>query len=582
MMNRRLLHELKTKYPLLAATLCLYVCGGMLTVIQAMFVAHIVNAVFIGKHSLHQVEIPMYLLLGCILGRAGCQYAGEVCASRLAISVKTDLRTKLIDHIQTLGPAYARFERTGELLNSAVEGVEQLEPYLTRYVPQLAMSAFIPITILAVVLTKDILSTVIFMVTAALIPFFMILIGKGARSVSERQWKMLSLLSAHFFDVLRGFTTLKLFNRSKAQIDTIARLSDKYRTSTMGTLRVAFLSSFVLELLTTLSTAMVAVAIGLRLLHGEMTFSVAFLILLLAPEFYLPIRLVGTEFHASINGMTAANRIFEILDTKPLVIHPVSVSVAPPRFDGGDMQITLDNVSYQYPGANRKALSNVSLVFHPGETIAIVGPSGAGKSTLLDLIMGFLHPTEGHILLDDKTPLERVPLDWWREQIAFVPQKPYLFHGTIMENLRLANPTLSTEDVISIAKKTGVHPFVQSLPDGYETVIGEHGARLSGGQIQRMALARAFLKDSTIVIMDEPSAHLDVESEFVIRAALKEIVNSRMALIVAHRMSTIRHADRIVVMEHGCVVQQGRHEELLQRDGLYRKLLNAFVGESVS
>ena len=246
------------------------------------------------------------------------------------------------------------------------------------------------------------------------------------------------------------------------------------------------------------------------------------------------------------------------------------------------MQITLHNVSYQYPGANRKALSNVSLVFHPGETIAIVGPSGAGKSTLLDLIMGFLHPTEGHILLDDKTPLERVPLDWWREQIAFVPQKPYLFHGTMMENLRLANPTLSTEDVISIAKKTGVHPFVQSLPDGYETVIGEHGARLSGGQIQRMALARAFLKDSTILIMDEPSAHLDVESEFVIRAALKEIVNSRMALIVAHRMSTIRHADRIVVMEHGCVVQQGRHEELLQRDGLYRKLLNAFVGESVS
>jgi thiol reductant ABC exporter CydD subunit len=582
MMNRRLLCELRTSYPLLASALSLQVCGGVLTVVQAVFVARVVDAVFIAGQDLRHVELAMYLLLCSIVGRTLCLYAGEVCASRMANSVKTDLRKRVIDHIQTLGPAYCRSERTGELLNTAVEGVEQLEPYLTRYLPQLAMAAFIPLTILVVVFAKDVTAAAILAGTAALIPVFMILIGISARAVSERQWKALSLLSAHFFDVLRGLLTLKLFNRSKAQIETIARLSNQYRATTMATLRVAFLSSFALELLTTLSTAMVAVGIGLRLMQGQLSFSVAFLILLLAPEFYLPIRLVGSEFHASVNGLTAAQRIFEVLDTKPLTANRTPVS-SPATFPAErDLRIVLDNVSYRYPGAERWALNSVALAFEPGKMVAIVGPSGSGKSTLLDLVMGFLSPVQGQVLLDGNTPLENVSLDWWRRQIAFVPQRPYLFHGTILDNLRVANPTCRLHDVIACAKRAGVDRFVQSLPLGYDTVVGECGARLSGGQIQRIAIARALLKNCPIVIMDEPSAHLDVESEYVIRTALKELVSERTAVVVAHRLTTIRHAHQIVVMEGGRVVQQGGHDELFQRDGLYRKLLNAFVGESVS
>jgi ATP-binding cassette subfamily C protein CydD len=586
-MKRRLWRELKPAYPLLAAALFLHVCGGVLTVVQAVLIARVVNAVFIAGQDLHHVERPMYLLLGCIVARSLLLYAGEVCARRMAISVKTDLRTRLVDHIQALGPAYSRSERTGELLNTAMDGVEQLEPYLTRYLPQLAMAAFIPVTILGLVVAKDLLAAAILAGTAALIPVFMILIGLSARAVSQRQWNTLSLLSAHFFDVLRGLTTLQLFGRSKAQIETIARLSDQFRRTTMASLRVAFLSSFALELLATLSTAMVAVGIGLRLLHGELSFAVAFLVLLLTPEFYLPIRLVGTEYHASVNGITAAQRIFEILDTQPLAVNPPRVSVLPVGAEGRDLHIVLHDVSYRYPAAGQWALNGVSLTFEPGRTVAVVGPSGSGKSTLLDLVMGFLSPIEGEIRLggqkpSGQVPLERIPLDWWRRQIAFVPQKPYLFHGTVMDNLRIANPECSLHDVIACANKTGVDRLVQSLPDGYDTIVGEHGARLSGGQIQRIAIARALLKDCPVVIMDEPSAHLDVESEFFLRTAWKELVNSRTAIVVAHRLSTIRNADRIVVLSGGRVVQQGGHDELLQRDGLYRALLNAFVGESVS
>jgi len=438
-----------------------------------------------------------------------------------------------------------------------VEGIEQLDAYFSQYLPAIVLAASIPLTILLLVFPLDPLTGVVFVLTAPLIPFFMILIGKAGEALTKRQYNTLSRLSAHFFDVLQGLTTLKTIGQAKSQAQVIGEFSARYRDVTMQVLRVTFLSALALELLATISTAIVAVEIGFRLLYRNMEFLPAFFILVLAPDFYQPLRNLGLRFHAGMSGVTAATRIYEILDT-PVSSATYQVSgetLGQPHLTHPNLTpdtLKLNNISYTYPARETPALQDVSLEIPSGKLTALVGASGAGKSTIASLLLRFISPQSGQILVGE-TPLEQIPPEQWREQVAWVPQNPYLFSDTLAANLRLARPAASEADLLTACRRAGLEEFIASLPAGLQTTIGERGARLSGGQAQRLALARAFLKDAPLLLLDEPTSSLDPALEASLEASVRELTQGRTVLVIAHRLATIRQADQVIVLQAGKV-----------------------------
>jgi ATP-binding cassette subfamily C protein CydCD len=572
--TRRLLNLAHDSRLALAVTILSGLLTGLLTIGQAAGVSRLVDGVFLGGQLLSDGAGLLRLLLLIVCLRALLAWGSEISANTVAVRVKSDLRQRLFDKICSLGPAYTRSERTGELVNAAVEGVEALDSYFSQYLPQLVIAALVPLSILMVIFPRDPLSGLVLLLTAPLIPVFMYLIGKTAEMLTKRQWDTLSLLSAHFLDSLQGLTTLKELGRSKEHTNSITEASNRFRDMTLSVLRVTFLSALVLELVATVSTAVVAVEVGLRLLYGQLAFQQAFFLLLLAPEFYIPLRMLGLRFHAGMSGTTAARRIFQILDFREQ-----TTEISQPG--AAEIQsfsiLSISALSYTYPGETESALKDITLEIRAGEHIALVGMSGAGKSTLAALLLRFIHPDSGQIAINHE-PSTVFSLESWHRLIAWVPQNPYLFHDTIAANLRLARPDATDEQRAAAVQAAHLDEFIQSLPQEYETVVGEEGARLSGGQAQRLALARAFLKNAPVLILDEPTSSLDPEQEMLVESAMHKLMHGRTVITIAHRLNTVFQADRIFVLEQGRLAEEGTHRELLERGGVYAALVNVPAG----
>ncbi|MCF6190490.1 MAG: thiol reductant ABC exporter subunit CydD [Cocleimonas sp.] len=590
--------------------------SGFLLIAQAWFLASAINGVIFEKQTLAEVQNWLWMLLAVFLVRAFLAWASEKAAFHASAKIKQQLRDKLHRHLLNAGPITSGNEASGERVNTLVDGIEALENYYARYLPAMSLIVLVPLSILVFVFPIDWISATVMLVTAPLIPFFMILIGKGTESLNKKQWRKLARMSAHFLDMIQGLTTLKIFNTSKREADLIARISDDYRRSTMSVLRVAFLSSLVLEFLATVSIAMVAVLIGFRLYYGQMDFLLGFFVLLLAPEFYLPLRNMGTHYHARMEAIGAAEQMVEILDTSvgsSSEEHTLQTSIiatdiiknnkqkhTPPLFNDSVRvsqvpAISFNKVNFSYE-EGRQALDDFSLEIKAGERIALIGESGAGKSTVANLLLGFIQLNDdksmdkttdvnkGEIQVDGVN-LNSLGIENWRKYIAWVPQRPYLFHGTIADNIRLGAMDAADDAVKKAAELANAAEFIESFTDGYETMIGEKGEGLSGGQIQRIALARAFLKDAPVLILDEATANLDKTSEKLIQKSIKRLSKGKTVITIAHRLNTIKDADKIVVMDKGRVVEIGTHQQLLSSNNSsqtnvtnYKKMLAVFEG----
>ncbi|GAA3123349.1 hypothetical protein GCM10017687_41800 [Streptomyces echinatus] len=535
----RLLRYARATRFFLAAVVGLGAVGAGLVIAQAMLVAEIVVGAFQHGQSAAGLSTPLLLLAAVAVGRSIVAWLTERAAHRASAAVKSELRGRLLDRAAALGPGWLSGQRTGSLVTLATRGVDALDDYFSRYLPQLGLAVVVPVAVLARIVTEDWVSAAIIVGTLPLIPVFMMLIGWATQSRMDRQWQLLSRLSGHFLDVVAGLPTLKVFGRAKAQAASIRRITGEYRQATLRTLRIAFLSSFALELLATLSVALVAVTIGMRLVHGDMDLYVGLVILVLAPEAYLPLRQVGAQYHAAAEGLAAAQEIFAVLETAV----PVSGTGAVPAG-----AVTFEEVGVRYPGRSSDAVTGVSFSVEPGETVALVGPSGAGKSTLLSVLLGFVRPTEGRVRIGG-ADLGDLDLTEWRSRVAWVPQRPHLYAGTIAENVRLARPEADDGAVRRALRDAGALEFVEALPEGVGTVLGEDGAGLSAGQRQRLALARAFLADRPVLLLDEPTAALDGATEGEVVAAVRRLVAGRTVLLVVHRPALLGVADRVVRLE---------------------------------
>ena len=572
--NKALVLRIRGVRIALSTAILLGTLAALLTISQAYLLSIVISGVFLAGRSLDQVWGMLLMLLGVIAARGILVYGSQVTANSAGMRARAGMRERLVAHLFALGPAYIRGERSGELVSVLYEGVEALDPYVSQYVPRVVLAVLVPALLLATIFWIDVPSGVILLIVTPVLPFIMAVVGMMAGAETKRQWRALSLMSAHFLDVLQGLTTLKIFGGSRRQIESIQNTSERFRRATMRMLRVAFFSSLVLELGATISTAIIAVEIGLRLLDGLMPFQRALFVLLLAPEYFLPLRLLGTGYHAGMTGKVAGQRIADILNT-PAVILQLAAHPTRPQFTISG-NIRFERVCYTYDG-QRPALYDVSFDIRSGQKVALVGPSGAGKSTLAHLLLRFIEADRGAVLLDG-TPLEKIPLQQWREHIAWVPEHPYLFHATVAENICLGREQALLSAIIQAAELACAHEFIQALPRGYDTVIGEQGLFLSAGEAQRISLARAFLKNAPLLILDEATSYLDAQNQAGVLEAIARLERGRTVLIIAHRLSTVYNADQIVVIDGGRVIAEGTHDTLLRQSSIYRQLVGAYRG----
>lgn len=564
--------------PWVTLTVVLGGLAGAGIILQAGILAYILHAVIV-EAAPREALLPFFALLIAVLAvRALLAWGREICGHKASTRIRQRVRRHLLEHVQALGPMYIRNKQTAPLASTLVERVEALHGYFAQYLPQKSLALIVPVMIGLTTFAVSWVVGLIFLITAPLIPLFMIMIGRGAEKLNQKNFQLLSRMSAHFLDTLQGLTTLKLFQRSEKETEHLADSSDQYRKGTMAVLRVAFLSSAILEFLTCVALAMTAVFLGLTHLHyfdfglyaRPLTLQTSLFLLLLAPELFLPLRELGTHYHARAEALGAAVDISSILHQP-----------APPSGQGDEnaldaaegINLALRKVTHRFGDNLAPALKDFNLEIKAGEWLAIVGASGSGKTTLLNLLLRFLPLQEGTIEVNGQ-PLASLSPEHWHRHIAWVSQQPTLFHGTVADNIAMGDPRLTTELIATAARAAQVDDFSRDLATALATPVGEQGNLLSGGQVRRVALARAFAKDASLVLLDEPTAGLDSENERLITASLRQLAQGRTMIMLTHRLDIARAADRIAVMAAGKVIEQGSHHDLLAANGVYAELFH--------
>jgi ATP-binding cassette, subfamily C, bacterial CydD len=527
---------------MLALDTGLGLCAALLVLAQAVLIAHVAAEGFAGA-SLDEVRAPLVALVLVTLGRAATAWGFEALGRRAATDVVSGLRLELVERRLHTDPAGLGAAPSGELATTAVAGAEAIETTFARYVPQVVLAVIVPISVLVLVTAIDPVSAAVMLLTLPLVPVFMWLVGRYTERRTRERLEALTLLGSHFLDVVRGLPTLRAFNRGGEQAASIAEVSDRYRVRTMETLRVAFLSGAVLELAATLGIALVAVTVGVRLVDGNLGLQAGLTVLVLAPELYLPLRNLAAQFHASADGFAAATRLLDAIES------PATISSGPGRPPSArDAPLRFERVSFRYPEGEAPVLAGLELRIEPGELVALVGPSGVGKSTVLSLILRLLEPSWGRITVGG-TDLADLDAAAWRGRVAWVPQRPTVFRGTVADNIRLGDPAASDARVRDAAELAGADGFVAGLQHGYQTVVGEGGRAVSAGQAQVLALARAFLRDAPLMLLDEPTANLDPRRGEGVADAIERFRGERTILLAVHRPALAARADRIVRLE---------------------------------
>ncbi|RJG48214.1 thiol reductant ABC exporter subunit CydD [Motilimonas pumila] len=566
---------------LLSKGVALGCCHGILVIGQMALLAHMLDGAIFKQWGLHELAAYMWAMLAIILVRAALSYGSSRLCYRGAVAIKYQLRKDLLAKIFHLGPSFVAQKGSAESAQLLHQGVESLQDYYAGYLPAIAYCSVIPLAILAIVIPFDWGAALIFLCTAPFIPFFMIMIGKKAEALNHQHWAKLLRMSSHFLDIIQGLTQLKIFNASRQEIAAVASISDQYRRQTMSILKIAFLSSFFLEFLASVSIALVAVIMGFRLYYGEVDYLLALWVLLLAPEFYLPLRNLGTQYHAKMAGVSAAQDMIALYQDAAVSEQARESEITSGQPVGNENQagpfnapfdIHFDEVSFAYDKRD-KALDKVTLSFDNKGLHAIVGPSGAGKSTLIETLMGFHQPQQGRVLING-VALEQGNRDAWLQHCGWIAQQGHIFYGELGFNVALSEQ-YNLAKIEQALCQAGLAEWVKSQPLGLNTQIGEAGAGLSGGQRQRLALARAFYHQPDVLILDEPSSHLDKDSEAAVLQAIKRYAEHHLVIVIAQRLHTVSQADCIYVIHQGRLQQQGSHSLLCQQPGLYQQMLHA-------
>ncbi|MBL1416173.1 MAG: thiol reductant ABC exporter subunit CydD [Moritella sp.] len=548
----------------LSKAIALGAFNGILMIVQMAILAGIINEIIFSNKALAEITPLLFGLIAIIITRTVFGYISERYSRHAAMLIKVSIRQQLLQHLFAMGPAKTQTIGSAKIAQLLHQGVDSLEDYFSGYLPIVAYCSVIPSAVLFAVFPMDWLSGLVLMLTAPMVPMFMIIIGHKAHDLNQKHWTKLLRMSSHFLDIIQGLTQLKIFNASRQEMAAVKTISEDYGNQTMGILKIAFLSSFMLEFLASIAIALVAVILGFRLYYGDVDYLLALWVLLLAPEFYLPFRQLGTQYHAKMAGVTAAQDMLQILSI------PIKENQTETQFKA-PFDISLTDVNFTYSG-RKNTLKNINLTLSNHGLYAVIGESGAGKSTLIDTILGFNTPDSGSMTINGTkhTSAER---DAWLNHCGWIAQQGHIFYGSLGFNIAL------TEDyddakIQQVLTSVGLADFVAQLKDGLNTHVGEGGVGISGGQSQRLALARAFYHQPDVLILDEPSSHLDKDTEQIVSNSIAEYAKQHLVIVIAHRLHTVVDAKKIIVLEQGQIIEQGTHTELLALNGSYANTVN--------